>query len=364
MSVPIVAAGRSPFAVADGALAGWHPVDLAVTVAAAVFADADLAPESIDHLWLGCDEPVGAQGANAARAIGLAAGWPEAVGGTTIDAAPHSGMSALIAACDAIESGRIGSAVVIGLSSASIVQPGASSLARMYGRPWGDGPAGRYAEAGGLVPPIVAADRAAVGLGIDRAAQESWGLRSIGRRTSPPSALVTVGARPGDGVAMQRDTPIGADVVRTIVIDALEPIFEADGTTTAAGFAPPADGVSVLVLGTTATPIGEIDRTAVAGGSPFDLRGPVIAAADDDASPDRIDLACVSASMALVAIDALAADSEVVDANGATIAVGDAAAAEDLRLVVDGIHRAAPGKTGRAVRVAPGAAAGCLWRRL
>ena len=37
---------------------------------------------------------------------------------------------------------------------------------------------------------------------------------------------------------------------------------------------------------------------------------------------------------------------------------------EMIRLVVDGSHRAAPGKTGRAMRVAPGAAAGCLWRRL
>ena len=364
MPVPIVAAGRSPFAAADGVLAGWHPVDLTVTILAATLERADVDIDGIDHVFVGCDEPVGAQGANVARAIGLAAGWPESIGGTTIDAAPHSGMSALATACDAVETGRIESAIVIGLSSASVVQPGASALARMYGRPWGNGPADRYADAGGLVPPIVAADRAAVGLGIDRAAQESWGLRSIGRRTSPPSALVTVGARPGDSVAMQRDTPIGADVVRTIAVDELEPIFEADGTTTAAGFAPPADGVAVLVLGAGDPALGEIEATRVAAGSPFDVRSPVISVVDDAATPDRIDLACSSASMALVAVDALAVDADLIDASGSTIAVGDAAAAEDLRLVVDGIHRAAPGKTGRAMRVAPGAAAGCLWRRL
>ena len=119
MSVPIVAAGRSPFAAADGALAGWHPVDLAATVITSILDRAEVGPALLDHVWVGCDEPVGAQGANVARAIGLAAGWPETIGGTTVDAAPHSGMSALAAACDAIESGRTASAAVVGLSSAS-----------------------------------------------------------------------------------------------------------------------------------------------------------------------------------------------------------------------------------------------------
>ena len=32
MSVPVVAARRSPFCAADGVLAGWHPVDLAAHV--------------------------------------------------------------------------------------------------------------------------------------------------------------------------------------------------------------------------------------------------------------------------------------------------------------------------------------------
>ena len=364
MPVPIVAAGRSPFAAADGVLAGWHPVDLAVTVAITTLDRADVDANGPTHVWVGCDEPVGAQGANVARAFALAAGWPDSVAGTTIDAAPHSGMSALAAACDAVETGRVTTAIVVGMSSASMVQPGASALARMYGRPWGDAPAQRYADDGGLVPPIVAADRAAVGMGIDRGAQESWGLRSIGRRSSPPTAMVTVGARPGESVAVQRDTPIGTDVVRTIVIDELEPIFEADGTTTAAGFAPPADGVSVIVLSSSGDPIGRIERTVVAAGSPFDLRGPVMSAADDDFAPDRVDLACSSASMALMAVNALAVDAELIDANGGSIAVGDAAAAEDLRLLVDGLHRAAPDATGRALRVAPGAAAGCVWRRL
>ena len=218
MPVPILAAVRSPFAVADGALAGWHPVDLAAEIAAVAVERAAVDPATIDAVWVGCDEPVGAQGANVARALVLAAGWPETIVGTVVEAA-HQRMSALAAACDAISAGRVGTAVVIGMSSASIVQPGASALGRTYGRPWGEGPAARYADVGGLVPPIVAADRAAAQYGIDRAAHDAFGSRSCERRNASPGGIVPVGARPGDAAAIQRGTPIISDQLRSLPPD-------------------------------------------------------------------------------------------------------------------------------------------------
>lgn len=362
MPVPIVAAVRSPFAEADGVLAGWHPVDLAAEVMNAALEQAGIAPEDVDHVWVGCDEPVGAQGANVARAMVLTAGWPDSIAGTVVEAAPHSGFSALAAAVDAVSSGRVENAIVVGVSSASQVQPGASALGRLYGRPWGDGPNARYDAEGGLVPSVVAADRAAGAAGIDGAAQDAWGLASIERRgVAPASALVTVGARPGDAVAVQRDSPIDADVIRAVPIDDLVPIFDDDGTTTAASYAPAADGVSVLVLGRGNT-IADILEVNAAGGSPFDLAGPVRAFDPRRVQIDVLDLAVSSASMALVALTALGVDANV-DRHGGTIAVGDAGAAEDLRLVVDAIHRAPEDAVGQALRVAPGAAAGCLWHR-
>lgn len=358
MPVPILAAARSPFAEADGVLAGWHPVDLSVVIAVAALERAGLDAASIGHVWVGCDEPVGAQGAHLGRAIVLAAGWPETLGATVIEAGPHSGLSALAAAGDAVMAGRVDTAIVVGVASSSIVQPGASALARLYGRPWGDQPAERYADDGGVVPPVVAADRVAAAAGISRAAQDAWGLRAIERRTTPADAVVSVGARPGDAVAVQKDTPIDDDVVRAIAIDELEPVFEPDGTTTAAGYAPAADGVSVLVLGRGDTPIGEIVHVAQRATSPLG----VATVAPDPA--DRVDLAAMSASMALVAIHELGLDGDTVDLDGGTIATGDAAAAEDLRLVVDGLHRSPADTFGFSLRVGAGAAAGCLWRRL
>ncbi|MEO0492914.1 MAG: hypothetical protein AAF081_05820 [Actinomycetota bacterium] len=359
MPVPILAAVRSPFAEADGVLAGWHPVDLSVEIADAAITRAGITAASLAHVWVGCDEPVGAQGANLARAIVLAAGWPAGIGGTVVEAGPHSGVAALGAAVDAIEAGRVERALVLGVASASIVQPGAAALARLYGRPWGDRPAARFADEGGLVPPVVAADRHAARLGIERSAQDEWGRRSLARRTPPPAgAILTVGARPGDAVAVQRDTPVIADVIRSIDDD-LEPIFDADGTTTALTYAPAADGVVALVLGRSGEAIGEISSVSSTAGSPLEVAGirPGIAV-------DQVDLAAISASAGLAALALGELEPAMVDLDGGTTAVGDAAAAEDLRPLVDGLHRSALGRVGFAARVGAGAAAGYVWRRL
>ena len=359
MPAPILAAVRSPFAEADGVLAGWHPVDLSVEIADAAITRAGITAASLDHVWVGCDEPVGAQGANLARAIVLAAGWPAALGGTVVEAGPHSGVAALGAAVDAIEAGRVERAVVLGVSSASIVQPGAAALARLYGRPWGDGPAARFADHGGLVPPVVAADRHAAALAIDQSAQDEWGRRALERRTPPPpGAILPVGARPGDAVAVQRDTPVTTDVIRSIDND-LEPIFDTDGTTTALTFAPAADGVAALVLGRAGEALGEVEVTTSTGGSPLE-----VVSVYSDRAVDRLDLAAISASTALAALTLSGLDPALVDIDGGTTAVGDAAAAEDLRPLVDGLHRSAANTTGIGARVSAGAAAGYVWRRL
>ena len=190
MSVPVVAARRSPFCAADGVLAGWHPVDLAAVVMREAIAAADLGDDEVDLVVAGCAEPVGAQGANVAQACVLAAGWRSAIPSLVVDAAAVSGFASLAAAADAVAQGRARTAVVVGVSSASIVRPGASALGRQYGRPWGDSVATRYADAGGLLPPVVAADRVALARGIDRPRQDAWGRASHARRPARVDGLV------------------------------------------------------------------------------------------------------------------------------------------------------------------------------
>jgi acetyl-CoA acetyltransferase len=366
VSVPIIAAARSPFAAADGVLARWHPVELAAVVMNATLARAGIDADDVDLVVAGCAEPVGAQGANAAHACTLAAGWRASIPGFVVDAETASGIAALTVAHDALVAGRARTAVVIGLNSASVVQPGASALGRIYGRPWGSAVEQRYAGLGGLVPPITAADRLAIARGIDRARQDAWGLRSLDRRSTPNAALVTVGARPGESVAVQRDVPISEDVLRTIKIDELEPIFERDGTTTAAGFAPAADGVAVMVLSTTAATesLGVLESAALGLGDPTDpLGGLDIARRTMLRSSDSWTIAEPSASTTLLAVAELGIDESIVNRHGGTIAVGDAGAGEDLRLVIDGLHAAETSERGAALRCGGGTAGISYWQR-
>ena len=184
MSVVLMAACRTPFAATGGGLAGWHPVDLSAAVMNEVIRRGGIDPTPVDEVWVGCAEPVGAQGANLARAAVLSAGWPERIGGVVVEAAETSGSAALHAAVAAIDSGSVGTAVVVGVSVASIVVPGASALSRGYGQPWGEGPASRVAEAGGLMPLPRAAEATAALLGIDRVQQDLAAARSVERRRS------------------------------------------------------------------------------------------------------------------------------------------------------------------------------------
>jgi acetyl-CoA acetyltransferase len=388
----ITAAIRSPFAAAGDVLAGWHPVDLAALVVNQALDLSGLRPDQIDQVWLGCDEPVGAQGANVARAVVLAAGWPDTVSARVVDVNPVSGMAALEAGGLAIRAGAAQNVMVIGLGCASVVQPGASALNRAYGRPWGTQPAERYQQAGGLLPPFQVADREALELGADRSVLAGWVAGSISRRLAaqadPVPWILPVGARPGEAVAVQRGVPVARDVIRRVdgvvandgvVADGPSGVFSEDGLTTAASLAPVADGVSVVVLSAEADhALGVVRAVEIGAGSllatvPAARRAQsLIATATGDASVDRWDVAEPTASVAWVAARALgipeddakrAGSRMALNPDGGTLAVGDAGAAEDLRLIVDGLARAQPGTVGAAVRSSAGVAGICVWER-
>lgn len=370
MSVLIAAARRSPFTGVDGVLAGWHPVDLAAAVMDGCVAGGD----GVDEVWIGCTEPVGAQGADMARAAVLAAGWPDRIGGTVIDRAETSGTAALHAACAAVEAGEVRHAVVVGVCSASVVAPGASALARTYGRPWGDGPAARVEDDGGLLPAPVMADRAAAAAGIDRDTQDAWASGSHERRgLVATAAIAPTEARPGDRVAVQRGTAITADDrrERPAEIGALPPSFDPDGTVTGFTFAPPVDGVTVLSITAAGSGAGPwIVGRARSAGHPLDPTGAAADAIADALAKADLTLAEVSrwelveptAAAALLVVRAAGLDPARVNPAGGTLGVGDAGAAEELRLVADGIARATSGETFGAVAFGPAGAAVTLVR--
>ena len=251
-TVVVAAVARTAVRPVDGELAGWNPLVLAGVVGREALERARLDPGELDEVVVGCADPVGAAGADAARAIVLAAGWPVTIGGHVIDRGETSGLAAVQVAAASIRAGQARTVLVIGLGLCSVVPPGAAALNRTYGAPWG-GVAERFEEAGGLLPGPRLAERAAEDAGIGRAtldaAAEESRLKRAAAGASP--AIVAVAARPGDAAArgVYPGDPVVDDVVRAWGDAAgLPPTFDDDGLLTAATFAPPADCVAAVML--------------------------------------------------------------------------------------------------------------------
>ena len=469
----VLAVARTAVRPVDGELAGWNPVVLAGVVGREALERAGLAAGDLDEVVVGCADPVGACGADAARAIVLAAGWPVGVGGHVVDRGETSGAAAVQAAAASIRAGQARTVLVIGLGMCSAVPPGAAALNRTYGAPWG-GVAERFAEAGGLLPGPRLAERAARAAGIGRAELDAAAEESRRRRAkagaSPSPAIVAVAAQPGDaaGRGVYRGDPVTADVLRSWGDTAeLPPAFDDDGLLTAATFAPPADGVAAVLLqagkhetgspdsqpggttaalartgpageaqaaenqsgqpdeqraGTTAALAGEaptrsravpthpttaalageaptrsravpthpttaalageahgpaatlatIAGTGRAAGDPFDPTGNVAVSVGQALAEAGVELAAVDdisvvehdAATPMLVARALGIDGERINRAGGAVATGNAGAAEELRLIADGLagHAAADGRLLLTISAGPTGSAAVVWR--
>ena len=427
-TVAVLAVARTAVRPVDGELAGWNPVVLAGVVGREALERAGLGPDDLDEVVVGCADPVGACGADAARAIVLAAGWPMTVGGHVVDRGETSGAAAVQAAAASIRAGQARTVLVIGLGMCSVVPPGAAALNRTYGAPWG-GVAERFAEVGGLLPGPRLAERAAEAAGMGRdeldAAAEQSRRRRAAAGASP--AIVAVAARPGGAAArgVYRGDPVAADVVRSWGDTAeLPPAFDDDGLLTAATFAPPADAVAAVLLqaaedqtapsaaqspGTSSVlasagasgetraaevqpppgggPAGQLRSTDASGGArvhtaalatvagmgrgagpPFDPVGNVVVAvgralAEAGVGLDAIDDIAVvehdAASVMLVA-QALGMGGKRINRSGGAVATGNAGAAEELRLITDGL--AVTGRRLLTISAGPTGSAAVVWQ--
>src|SRR4029079_13024920 len=104
----VVDALRTPMGRRNGALGGCHPVDVAAACLDALAArngDGGFEPGLVDDVVLGCVRQIGAQSSNVARYAALAAGWPDSVGGVTVERQGDSAAQALHVAAQAIVAG-------------------------------------------------------------------------------------------------------------------------------------------------------------------------------------------------------------------------------------------------------------------
>lgn len=400
VAVAVTAVARTAVRPVDGELAGWNPVELAGVVGRETLERARLEADELDEVVVGCADPVGACGADAARAIVLAAGWPVSVGGHVVDRGETSGLAAVQAAAAAVRAGQASTVLVVGLGLCSVVPPGAAALNRTYGAPWG-GVAERFAAAGGLLPAPRLSERSALAAGIDRAdldaaAEESRRRRAESCESGASPAIVAVAARPGDAVGrgVYPGDPVLADVVRDWGDTAdLPPAFDDEGLLTAATFAPPADCVAAVLLqarphesrssneegartaaqaaksaSETATASATVAGVGRAAGDPFDPVGNVAVAvnralAEAGVELDAVDgIAVVEHDAATVGLVARALGVAVarINRSGGAVATGNPGAAEELRLITDGL--AVIERLLLTVSAGPTGSAAILWR--
>ena len=119
----IVIAGYawSPFHFATKGTRKIRPDDLAAHVVKGLVERTGVNPEDVEDLILGCAFPEGEQGFNMARLVGLMAGLPISVAGTTVNRFCGSSMQAIHMAAGAIQMGAGSVFICAGVESMSRV---------------------------------------------------------------------------------------------------------------------------------------------------------------------------------------------------------------------------------------------------
>ena len=254
--VVIVSAKRTPIGAFLGILSPLTAVQLGSAAIKGAVEAAGIAPGDIQEVLMGCVLPANL-GQAPARQAGLGAGLPLAVPATTVNKMCGSGLKAVMMAADQIRSGTADVVVAGGLesmSNAPYLLPKARTGYRM-----GTGEIIDHMMRDGLQSPFDGkamgsfADATAAKYNFTRAHQDAFATESVRRATQALQAgefdgevtPVTVKSRKGDTVVARDETPGTCDVSK---IATLKPVFNKDGTVTAASSSSISDGAAALVV--------------------------------------------------------------------------------------------------------------------
>jgi acetyl-CoA acyltransferase len=247
----IVDAVRTAGGKRNGVLREWHPVDLAAEVLGALQRRNDLDPAVVDDVITGCVMQVGEQGVNVARNAVLAAGWPEAVPGTTVDRQCGSSQQALHFAAQGVMAGVYDVVVAAGVEVMTRVPMGSSIADGKYGYPFGPKVGQRYEPVGGLVPQGISAELIAEKWDLSREDLDTYGARSqqFALRATEEGRfeneiVPVVGA---EGEMVTRDEGIRPDTTVESLAK-LKPSFVEDGKVTAGNSSQITDGASACLI--------------------------------------------------------------------------------------------------------------------
>ena len=347
------AVGKAP----RGSLRETPPEALAMTAVREALARApQLDPAEVEDLVLGCAMPEGAQGLNIARQVSIGAGIPDSASAMTINRFCASGLQALAIADAAIRTGVHDVVVAGGMESMSFVP--------MTGHHFTPDPPLADTRPQVYLSMGITAERVSERFGVDRDAQDDWGLRSHLRASAAQREgrfrddIVSV-----DALITELDAD-GRPSVRQVRFDAdegirhdadparmasLKPAFLTGGTVTAGNSSQMSDGAAAMVVMTAERaaqlglqPLGRLVSFATAGVDPEIMGiGPVEAVpkALRKAGLTLDDMAVIELNEAFAAqvvavVRQLDFDEERTNVNGGAIALGHPLGATGAKLTV------------------------------
>jgi acetyl-CoA acetyltransferase family protein len=256
----IVDAVRTPLGRGkeNGALHGWHPVDLASETLRALVDRTGIDPAEVEDVIMGCVGQVGEQGINIGRNAALAAGFPEAVCGTSVDRQCGSSQQALHFAAQGVIAGAYDTVIAAGVESMSRVPMGTSIA--VGGAPFGAHMIERYTSqnlygVGGLVNQGLSAEIIADRWHLSRRALDDFSLASHQKAAAATrngafvDEIVPITVRHGDGAKERIDSDEGIRGDTTIEkLGSLKPAFKADGVITAGNSSQITDGAAAVLV--------------------------------------------------------------------------------------------------------------------
>ncbi len=358
--VVIVEAVRSPLGKRRGGLSSLHPADLLGAVQVAAVERSGIDAAAIGQVVGGCVGQIGPQTFNIARTAWLAAGLPQEVAATTVDAQCGSSQQATNLAAALVKAGVIDSALACGVEMMSKIPLGATMVKELE-RPLPKSYFPRYEP----TSQFEAAERIADRWGITRQDCDAFGLESQDRaRRAWAEGRFEREVLPLDAPDLGEDNkPTGTthhvardEGLRETSLEALaalKPVAREDGVHTAGSSSQISDGAAAVLLMTAAAasaaglrPRARIVDQCLVGVDPIlMLTGPIDATRRlfdrtgltmDDI--DTVEINEAFASVVLAWEREVKPDMAKVNPNGGAIALGHPVGATGARLVTTALH--------------------------
>lgn len=347
----VVEALRTPIGRHDGALAGFHPVDMMAYLLDTIVSESGVAPEDVDDVMVGCNSQLDEQGLNIGRMAVLASSFPEEVPAVSVNRMCASSDQASHFASRAIATGDKDIVIAGGVESMSRVPIGSDGggISREVSRDYRIIPQGNSAELMAQEWDLSRQEMDGYSLESHRRAKQAWEEGRFDREVVP----IDFERYDGETITLDRDEGIRPDTSLDKMAS-LEPAFEDDGTITAGNSSQISDGAAALLIMSRQEakrrglePRARFRARVNVGTDPtLQLKGPIRATRraleDTGLTLEDLDVLEVNEAFASVVLawerELSPSDLDRVNPNGGAISLGHPLGATGARLLVTLLH--------------------------